>query len=290
MPMSSTQLEAAPVLLSNRQTIAKGSKSFYLASLFFTPEQRTGAWKLYRWCRACDDRIDEAPSREHALVRLTELRERTKAATSGASTASPEFEGLREICIQYGIPSSYPLDLVEGFAMDVAGYEYRTLADVELYSYRVAGVVGLMICHVTGVRNPLAHPHAVALGTAMQLTNIARDVRDDFDLGRVYLPKEWLRDAGVIDFWNQKPQLFSVVERLLDRADEQYKIGYAGLKYLPFRAALAVSIAGSIYSAIGHKIRASGPNALDSRAVVSLPHKLWLVVTGTLRALRRRSL
>ena len=175
--------------------------------------------------------------------------------------------------------------------MDVAGYEYRSLADVELYSYRVAGVVGLMICHVVGVTDSAAHPHAVALGTAMQLTNIARDVREDFERGRVYLPSDWLDEAGVSQsrFWNEKERVYTVVEKLLKRADELYEEGYAGLKYLPLRAALAVSIAGSIYSAIGHKTRAQGAAALDGRTVVSLPHKLWLVVTGTLRALRRRT-
>ena len=128
----------------------------------------------------------------------------------------------------------------------------------------------------------------------MQLTNISRDVKEDFRLGRIYLPSEWLREAGVDSARlldpSEQQKVYSVVLRLLDRADELYASGYSGLRYLPFRAALAVSIAGSIYSAIGQKIRAAGPRALESRTVVSLPHKLALVLSGTWRALRRRHL
>jgi 15-cis-phytoene synthase len=290
--MSSAQLDHR--LESNRQTIAKGSKSFYLASLFFTEETRDASWKLYRWCRSVDDRIDLAPDRETALARLSEVREHTENAMTTAATSAPEFAGLKTICAQYAIPKKYPLELIAGLEMDVAGHKYENLNQVELYSYRVAGVVGLMICYITGVSSPSAHRNAVDLGTAMQLTNIARDVKEDFALGRIYLPGEWLTEAGVssgalMDV-SQRDRVYSVVLRLLDRADQLYASGYSGLRYLPFRAALAVSIAGSIYSAIGQKIRAAGPSALERRTIVSLPEKMALVLKGTWRALRRKHL
>ena len=298
--MPSLQLESSPQTnvqmnpQSNRQTIAKGSKSFYLASLFFSEETRDASWKLYRWCRSVDDRIDHAPDRESALLRLSEVRERTVAAIESQQTYEPEFAGLKTICTQYAIPKKYPLELIDGMEMDVVGHKYENLNQVELYSYRVAGVVGLMVCYITGVSSPSAHRNAVDLGTAMQLTNIARDVREDFGLGRIYLPAEWLNDAGVdvahlMDV-SQQEKVYGVVLRLLDRADQLYTSGYSGLRHLPFRAALAVSIAGSIYSAIGEKIRAAGPRALEQRTVVSLPHKLALVLSGTWRALRRSRL
>jgi phytoene synthase len=283
-----------PAFESNRQTIANGSKSFYLASLFFTEETRDASWKLYRWCRSVDDRIDLAPDRATALERLGEVREKTVQAMAASETTAPEFAGLKSICAQYAIPTEYPLELIAGLEMDVAGHKYENLNQVELYSYRVAGVVGLMVCYITGVSSPSAHRNAVDLGTAMQLTNISRDVKEDFALGRIYLPAQWLSEAGVdsarlMDL-SQRDQVYAVVLRLLDRADELYASGYAGLRYLPFRAALAVSIAGSIYSAIGAKIRAAGPQALEKRTVVSLPQKLALVLSGTWRALRRRNL
>ena len=273
-------------------SIANGSKSFYLASLFFNRETRDASWHLYRWCRNVDDRIDLASDKDVALSRLAELRSATVMAFEENRELDGEFAGLRSICSRYEIPIQYPLELIKGLEMDVSGHRYEKLDEVELYSYYVAGVVGLMMCHITGVSDRVAHRNAIDLGVAMQLTNIARDVAEDFERGRVYLPATWLREAGVdageLMSARQRPRVYAVVLRLLDRADELYRSGYAGLKYLPFRAALAVSIAGSIYSAIGRKIRAGGPEILDQRVYVGFLHKLGLVLQGTWRAFTRR--
>lgn len=261
---------------------------------------RMAAWKLYRWCRHCDDVIDSAMTREEALTRLHVLREKTRLAVAGSanladsdlasqnfreSPLEPEFSGLREVCSEYKIPALYPLDLIRGFEMDVTGVNYESLQDVEVYAYHVAGVVGLMMTHIFGVKDPKAHRHAIDLGVAMQLTNIARDVEEDFGLQRVYLPHHWLaeenvpRDGLLHDDHHSSVQ--AVRARLLRRAGELYGSGYRGLQYLPVRAALAVSIAGSIYSFIGFKIIRRQKNL--SRVYVTLFEKFFLAIVGSLR-------
>lgn len=283
--MQSTSLDSSPVPLQSqplsgaaldehcKTTMAKGSKSFSLAALLFDKDRREAARLLYSWCRHCDDAVDQAPSKEAALAALDELRTQTRAAFRGEVVVDPAFVAFRELCLRYKIPELYPLELLEGMRMDVEGHVYRTERDLRLYCYRVASVVGLMMVHVMGVSSARALRHAVDTGMAMQMTNIARDVREDFEMGRIYLPASWfkelsLRRPNVTDAFD--PATFApVARRLVARADELYASGRAGLKYLPWRAALAVGAAQTIYRAIGHLVVRRGQRAWDRRAVVS---------------------
>lgn len=275
-----------------RAQIRAGSKSFAFASFFFSKREREGAWLLYSWCRACDDRIDRAADRAAALAALAELERDTLRAAGGDPTlADPVFRGLAVVMREFHIPSKYPLDLLRGMRMDVEGREYRTLAELEEYCYCVAGVVGLMMCHVMGLSSDRALPHAVALGSAMQLTNICRDLDEDLALGRIYVPEDFLREAGLTRAGFGTPAgrrcWPALAARLLDAADERYREGVAGLGYLPFRAALAVAIAGRVYRRIGVKLRARGARAWEERTYTRLPEKLATAVVAGLGVSRR---
>ncbi|PIU00739.1 MAG: phytoene synthase [Bdellovibrionales bacterium CG10_big_fil_rev_8_21_14_0_10_45_34] len=265
-----------------KSTIRNGSKSFFLASLFFSNEIRLACWKLYQWCRHCDDKIDKGGTLED----ITTLREQTKRGIL-ASEDDEVFRHLGSLVREYKIPEKYPFELLEGLQKDASGERYHTISELEVYSYHVAGVVGLMMSYIMGVKSREASDQAVSMGNAMQLTNIARDVREDYLLGRIYLPLNWLKENGVdTESMLEKknlPALFEVVERLLAHADGLYQKGYAGLKYLPLRAAFAVSIAGSIYSAIGKKVLRLGPKALEGRVSVGLPEKILWIIHGLLR-------
>lgn len=267
-----------------RTAIRKGSKSFFLASLFFGHRTREACWVLYRWCRHCDDQVDNGGSAQT----LIELRMSTDDGLN-LKSADVLFSELGKVCETHGIPHTYPHELLNGFEKDVRGVSLEQPKDLEDYAYQVAGVVGLMMSHIMGADMPSAISPAKSLGNAMQLTNIARDVKEDFENGRIYLPRAWLKESelepeGLLDS-SQRSRLFELVKRLLARADELYRDGYAGLHYLPFRAALAVSIAGSIYSSIGRKILARGESALDERIYVTLPEKLFLTLEGIVRVL-----
>ncbi|MGE5085073.1 MAG: phytoene/squalene synthase family protein [Bacillota bacterium] len=265
----------------HRETIRKGSKSFSAASLFFSKKQKEAAWRLYSWCRYCDDQIDDVPV-DQAISRLAQLREQLKL---GSKSSAFVFRGLAQVSLEHSIPEEYPLYLLRGMEMDVMGRSYHSLNDLEEYCFCVAGVVGLMMCHVMGVTSDQALRHAVALGNAMQLTNICRDIPEDFARGRIYLPMDWLREMGISERELLNPiyqkSVVLLQERLLKRADELYAEGYEGLIYLSFRSAWAVLIAGYVYSFIGAKIRTSPGHGLDQRIYVTSLEKLILISKAT---------
>ncbi len=283
----------------SRQMIKVGSLSFSLASQLFGRRTRDAAHCLYSWCRHCDDYLDKvdlradlSQSERKALKakHLEELREHTKSAYRGDPQTDPVFVAFQHVAIHYKIPEQYPLDLLDGMAMDASNFMYATQQDLELYCYRVAGVVGLMMVHIMGSNNEKALKHAVCMGNAMQMTNIARDVNEDFQMGRVYLPKEWLESEGLkpeqmLDR-TKLPFTAEVVKRLLTLARANYEVGYSGLRFLPFRAALAVAAAGEVYSTIGKIILKRGPEAWDRRAIVPLWRKLLAVGKGMFRVIR----
>ena len=173
--------------------------------------------------------------------------------------------------------------------MDVAGQQYLTLEDTLLYCYHVAGVVGVMMAFVMGVREPEVLGRAADLGIAFQLTNISRDVMDDAANDRVYLPADWLREAGVPDGKiadpAQRQAVFRVVRRLLDIADRYYASAADGVRSLGFRAGWAVSTASGVYRDIGSLVLERGARAWDQRAYVPTSRKLLWGLRGAGRAI-----
>lgn len=274
-----------------KKMIRVGSKSFSLAALLLQKENREAAFLLYGWCRYCDDAIDEAGSEVTVLkARLAYLREQTTRAYSGEPCEHPIFVAFQYVVQKHQIPKHYPMELLEGMAMDIERRQYRTFEDLLLYCYRVAGTVGLMMTHVMGTSNEAALEHASHMGIAMQLTNIARDITDDATLGRVYLPLEWLEEKNLTPcsfaLLENRSKIVPLVERLLDKAETFYVSGDQGLRYLRFRPACAASASRMVYSEIGTRIRQLGPRAWDSRVWISRPRKWWLLGQGVLRAMK----
>jgi phytoene synthase len=280
------------------RTIQRGSKSFAGASRLMDARTREAAWLLYAWCRHCDDAIDgETLGRptgrpaDPAAV-LEALTAKTGAALRGDPVDDPAFAGLQEVARAYAIPRRYPFELLDGFAMDVTGRRYRTFEDVESYSYHVAGTVGLMMAYVMGASREDALRPAASLGIALQLTNIARDVVDDARAGRVYLPEEWLAEAGVpadeVLDPRHRAALARVTARLLDAAEPYYQSADAGLPLLPLRSAWSVIVARGVYAEIGRVVRRRGARAWDQRAVVGRVRKASWIARGLLEALATR--
>ena len=260
----------------------KHAKSFSLASLFFSAETFEAATKIYHWCRYCDDAIDEAEGDPRPI--LDELLRSTQAIYQGSpqKLAAP-FAVMKEVVDQYHIPSYYLFELLEGMRMDIDKSRYENLKELELYCFRVAGTVGLMMTHVMGLYHVRSLPLAVELGHAMQMTNIARDVLEDLGRGRVYLPQDWLEAFDITDLMLKRDQTFQVVQKLLLNAEAHYRSAEVGLLDLPFRCAFAVQVALELYREIGRKILKLGPVSLESRVVVSKPKKMILVLKATLK-------
>ncbi len=277
-----------------RHVIARHSKSFDLASRLFPRERRDEVSALYAWCRSCDDAVDLAPV-EGRSAALEALRNRVRAVYDGVPQQDPVLACFQLVVQRRRIPVDYPLELLDGMAMDLASIHYATLDELLVYAWRVAGTVGLMMCHVMGVAEGRAAPHAAHLGIGMQLTNMCRDVVEDWERGRVYVPAELL--SADLARWiaehleaperpplpeSARGELAGAARRLLALADRYYASADRGLQYLEPHSALAVRTARLVYAEIGVRIEARGGDVMRGRAVVPTLRKLRLAA----RALR----
>ncbi len=286
-------LDRAALVAFARDSIARGSKSFGLASRLLDRATRERAWLLYAWCRACDDLADgQDMGHGRRLVpdphaRLALIRARTEAALAGQATGDPPFDALGLVVAECDIPHELPRDLVAGFALDAAGWRPRSEHDLLTYCYHVAGVVGVMMAIVMGVRpdDEALLDRACDLGLAFQLANIARDLGEDDAAGRCYLPLDWLSEMDVPPGEQLKPQyrprIAVLARRLTTLAGRYEKSARSGAAALPFRSAWAVLAAAGIYGDIGREVARRGERAWDRRVVTSKAAKLgWVAKAG----------
>jgi len=285
----------------SRERIEKGSRSFAAASKLFDEETRDAVHMLYAWCRHCDDTIDDqdlgfargdTPVPHDKRKVLEELRRDTIAALAGETAVEPVFQALAHVAARYGIPQDQPLAHIRGFEMDVEQTDYDTIEDTLQYCYHVAGVVGVMMARIMGADGEDTLDRACDLGMAFQLTNICRDVMDDAAIGRVYLPSQWLEQAGVspdeIAMRQHRQKVFTVATRALDLADMYYTSASVGIARLPLRSAAAIAAARNVYRAIGTALREKGPEAWDSRVSTSRNQKVLRVGQGLMQAVTSR--
>ncbi len=278
-------------LATCRQMIRTGSRSFYAASLLLPEQMRGGAYALYAFCRMSDDTVDVEQGGEAGIAKLAA---RLDAIYAGKPANGAIDRALFDAIDRYALPRA-PFDaLLDGMAWDVTGRSCETLSDLYDYAARVAGAVGAMMAVLMGSRAPHMVARASDLGVAMQLTNVARDVGEDARNGRLYLPREWMREAGLdADAWLAQPvfnpAIAGVVKRVLDRADELYVRAEIGIAALPSAYRPAIQAARLLYAGIGARVAKQGYNSVASRAVVPTSRKLQLLVGALTRRWRAPS-
>ncbi len=227
------------------------------------------------------------------MSRLETLRAKTQEALRGEAD-EPVFIALGRVAQKHAIPARHPFELLRGFEMDVDGRAYQTLNDTLDYCYHVAGVVGVMMAMIMGVRDRPTLDRASDLGIAFQLTNIARDVIEDAKVGRVYLPREWLAEANVPVHALAEPvhrrAVFEIARRLLREADAYYRSALYGMRELPFGAAIGIGAARRVYRDIGRVVVSRGARAWDKRAAAGKSRKIAAAFSGSVAALRAHTL
>jgi phytoene synthase len=279
LPLSQLYAEAGAIT-------AEGSRSFYFATRFFPREMARSAHAVYWFCRHTDDLVDECETIEQGRAGLEDwslkLNAGLAAGTSGHRVLAPFLDTVQ----RYSIPHEYPLELLEGMRMDLNATRYRTFDELRVFCYRVASVVGLMMSYVIGYRDP-ALPHAIDLGIAMQLTNILRDVGEDLDRGRVYLPEEDLQRFGYTEndlrARVNSPAFLELMKFEADRAREYYRSAEPGIQLLSRQGRFAVQIASDVYKGILSRIERSQYNVFEERAVVPTRQKYWLTAKAFLK-------
>jgi len=265
-----------------RALLCSGSHSFFAASLLLPRRVRDPATALYAFCRVADDAIDLGDDPETALALL---HERLDAAYAGTPAQNPIDRAFAATVRTFNIPRALPAALIEGLAWDAAGRRYETLSDLMDYAARVAGAVGVMMALVMGVRDGDALARAADLGVAMQLTNIGRDVGEDAAAGRLFLPLDWLGQAGInaaefLDAPAFPPALGEVVELLLAEADALYRRAAPGIARLPRGCRAGIAAARRIYAAIGGEVAAAGYDSVTRRARVNGRRKIALALAA----------
>ncbi len=265
-----------------RQLMQAGSKTFFAASLLLPSAVRAPATALYAFCRVADDAIDLRDPSEPVETVLRQLQHRLNRIYAGDPLPFEADAALAAVVDHFDIPQPLLDALLEGFAWDAQGRQYETLDELHDYAARVAGTVGAMMSLIMRTRTPSALARACELGAAMQLTNIARDVGEDARNGRLYLPRAWMREAGIDpDAWLAQPvfndALGSVIARLLAAADDLYERAEHGIAELPRNCRPAIRAARLVYAEIGRAVERDGHDSVGRRAVVTHQRKLSLI-------------
>lgn len=249
---------------------AQHSKSFYFASGLLPEEKRAAVRALYAFCRTVDDIVDESADAQQnsrldywrAMVESDSFADNNLVAAAWADTLT-----------RYHIPRHYALQLIDGVARDLSQVRYQTFDELATYCYGVASTVGLMSMYIVGFKNNEAVPYAIKLGVALQMTNILRDVSEDYQNGRLYLPREELAfygiqeldiaDGHITDGWRQ------FMKFQIERTRQLYEESWEGIKMLEREGQLAIGAASIFYQGILDEIEKNDYDVFIQRASLS---------------------
>ncbi len=267
-----------------RQVARKRAKNFYYSFVLLSSEQKNAMCAMYAFMRYCDDLSDEPGANRGAMG---QWRAALEAALRGEPDGHPLWPAFFDAVSRYRIPHQYFFDMIDGVESDLAPREIRTFVDLYAYCYRVASVVGLTTVHIFGFRDTAALMLAEKCGIAFQLTNILRDVREDAELGRVYLPGEDLERFGVERAELSRAEGTNSFLRLMtfegDRARRFYEESRPLIGMVDPRSRSSLWVLITIYSRLLDKIRAANYDVLSRRISLSTWEKLRIVGHGFAR-------
>jgi phytoene synthase len=270
----------------------QSSSNFYYAFKLLPAYRRCALYATYAFCRFVDDIADDEQVREPALL-LARWRDELERVYSGTPTRAVS-RALADSVRQFAIPRRYFEEIIDGVEMDLSRKRYRTFPELRLYCYRVASAVGLICIEIFGYRNPQTRTYAENLGLAFQLTNIIRDVREDAERGRIYLPLQDLERFEVREEELLSGHHSDRFERLMEfeatRARDFYRAAEVSLPEEDRQSLLTAEAMRLIYGALLQRIVKSRYRVMDGKLRLSAPHKIFLVgrawASGRLRRAR----
>ena len=250
-------------LIDNKEIIYKSSKSFFWASRFLSSDTLQKVINIYSFCRIHDDIVDEN-------LELSNAEKKFKK----------EIEELKEIIKSYGISDDIISELILGINSDIDFKRYKNNKELLRYCYRVAGVVGLMMTKALKIESEEANFYAIDLGIAMQLTNISRDIMQDFNNQRIYLPEDTGITQETLSIKNDENnrRIKQEVNKILLKSNIYYKSSLNGFRYIPIKSRLSILVALRIYEAIGIKIKRSGTKFLEENIYIKIHEKFFIVL------------
>lgn len=260
-----------------QKLIAHHSKTFNLASSLLDEERKNAVASLYGFCRITDDIIDTQTG--HAEYIIDKWRNELESTIPDIT--DPVLFSWNYTRQKYHIPFEYSMQLIKGVKMDCHKKNYSNFEELVEYCYYVASTVGLMSMHIIGFKNREAIKYSIVMGVALQLTNIIRDVGEDYEMGRIYIPqveldyfnvtKEHFENKIIDDAWK------NLMAFQIERTRNLYAQSWKGLKYLEAKGSISIAAAATLYKEILKMVERNGYDNLNKRAFVSKKRKLYLL-------------
>ena len=271
------------------------ARSFYFSSFLLPKDKRAAICAVYTFCRYADNIVDSQNgfSADSIKEKFALLNEYLDDIYGGKIISRADFSAFADTVKKYRIPKYYFTELIDGVCMDMEHSRYKTFPELENYCYKVASVVGLIMTEIFGYSNKAALPYAVYLGKAMQLTNILRDIKEDFRMGRIYLPADELKafDYSENDIAGSViNENFELMMRFnIERARAYYELASHGFPYLTNDGSrTTVVLMYKIYSRILGEIESFGYDVYSARRYVSTAVKLRLTAAYLLNPGERK--
>lgn len=268
--------------LQAEEITRRQAKTFYAASRFLPKDKRQAAYAIYAICRAADDSVDNAESNSAAL-NLVKIKEKIERAYGNVALNDNLLSVFRETTQKYKIPKSYFDEMLAGMQMDITKNRYATFDELYLYCYRVAGVIGLLMLKIFGEAQQEAQKYAADLGIALQITNILRDIKEDFARNRIYLPLEEMKRFGVTPEYVSQEKIdqnfIALIKFLSDLAKLYYGNSAKGIRMINSRRCRFVACAiKDIYAQILKEIEKNNYDVYSKRLYVNTPKKVTILL------------
>jgi phytoene synthase len=267
-----------------RRVARTRARNFYYSFVLLSRAQRNAMCAVYAFMRYCDDLSDEPGANR---IAIEQWRAALDEALAGRCDAHPVLPAFHDTAIRYRIPARYFHEMIDGVASDLEPRRMRTFEELYRYCYQVASTAGLTTIHILGFDSAEAPPLAEKCGIAFQMTNILRDIREDADLGRIYLPAEDLARFHVteddIRAGLRTPEFIELMDFEAGRARQYYKESQPllAMVHRGSRASLGALI--SIYSRLLDRIERSNYDVFTRRISLPAAEKSWIVVKALLR-------
>jgi phytoene synthase len=284
--MTMTELELA--YEECRLITKREAKNFYFAFITLPPRKRNAIYAAYSFCRLADDAADEEMPLDDKLNLLGELRQKLSTTYSG-NPSGRVFTALAHAANTFDIPEEYLQGVISGVETDLTKNRFQNFEELRTYCYQVASVVGLICIEVFGYSGEKARGYAIDLGLAMQLTNILRDVQEDLERDRVYIPLDEMRDFGYSVEELKQGVINDPFHRLMkfqaQRARQYFDSGFKLLPFLSPRSRACPAVLGQIYSHILDKIEARGFDVFSGRVSLSKREKYMVTARTWMKSL-----
>jgi len=255
------------------------AKNFYYSFVLLSKQQRKAMCAIYAFMRYCDDLSDEPGASRASLERW---RAELEEALQGRFSGHPVWPAFHHTVRRFGIPHEYFREMIAGVESDLGPRRLETFDELYHYAYQVASVVGLTIIYIFGFDTPSAIPLAEKCGVAFQLTNILRDIREDAERGRIYLPAEDLRRFGVteedIERGNRNAEFLELMRFEAARARAYYNESEELLELIHPRSRPSLWALISIYSRLLERIERTNYDVFRKRVRLTAMEKSWIIV------------